>query len=366
MKQISVTHLITTIEIGGAENQLLILIKQQIQMGYEVRVVPLKGKLTLKPIIQELGAEVDSSLIGISKILQLQRLWVKLKTYNGIVHCHLPQAEIYGNICAGSNSRLIASRHFGGQFYPGVNRFLSTVISLIFSLRTKKLISISETVRDVLISNHEVANIKKIVTVEYGFEIPDNRHDGRGEIYSKHANTNDHLIIGMVSRLSPEKRLDLALHAFEQFLGHFPNAKLIICGEGLELSQLHRLCVNLGINSSVQFVGKVSDIQSWYERFDIFLHTSEFEGFGMVYLEAMSNYLPIVTLTSAGVIDSLKDVRGITLVDLPQDSKAIAKSLIKAAKIDRESIKASYKLALTRYDPSCMAKKIERIYIDLT
>ena len=45
MKQISVTHLITTIEIGGAENQLLILIKQQIQMGYEVRVVPLKGKL---------------------------------------------------------------------------------------------------------------------------------------------------------------------------------------------------------------------------------------------------------------------------------------------------------------------------------
>jgi glycosyltransferase involved in cell wall biosynthesis len=289
-----------------------------------------------------------------------------LRTYKGIVHCHLPQAEIFGNICAGSNSRLVASRHFGGQFYPGVNRSLSTVMSLIFSLRTKKLISISESVRDVLISNREVANVKKIVTVEYGFEIPVNRLNGRGEIYSEHANTNDHLIIGMVSRLSPEKRLELALHAFEQFLGYFPNAELIICGEGVQLSQLQRLSVTLGINSSIRFVGKVSDIQSWYEKFDIFLHTSEFEGFGMVYLEAISNYLPIVTLTSGGVVDSLKDNPGITLVDLPQDSKAVTKSLIKAAKIDRETIRASYDLALTKYDPNCMAKKIERIYTDLT
>jgi hypothetical protein len=40
----SVTHVITTIELGGAEKQLLILAEQQILLGFQVSVIFLKGK----------------------------------------------------------------------------------------------------------------------------------------------------------------------------------------------------------------------------------------------------------------------------------------------------------------------------------
>ena len=364
MRQTSVTHVITTIEIGGAENQLLLLIREQIQMGYLVRVIPIKGRLTLKEIIEEMGVEVDSSLLGKSTIRQILQLRKLLKKFDGIIHCHLPQAEIFATICAGSNSKLVASRHFGGQFYPGVNKRISKVLSRIFSLRTDAIIAVSESVKSFLLSSHEVVDARKIVVVEYGYKPKNNRLHRRVSVRSDGSTSGNHLVVGMLSRLSIEKRIDKALHAHKELIELSPNAELIICGEGPELAELIRISETLGLTSSVQFVGKVTDVHSWYEKFDVFLHTSDFEGFGMVYLEAMSNYLPIVTLNHTGVVESLRQFNSVTIVECPQDPRTIALSILAATRIDKESIKANFDIAIRKFDPSLMAKKIECIYFE--
>ncbi len=69
-----VTHLITTIERGGAEKQLLTLASEQVQSGLNVLVLYLKGKPDLKNEFEESGVEVNNLLVGKSFLKQVALL----------------------------------------------------------------------------------------------------------------------------------------------------------------------------------------------------------------------------------------------------------------------------------------------------
>ena len=69
-----VTHLITTIERGGAEKQLLTLASEQVQSGLNVVVLYLKGKPDLRNEFEESGAEVNNLLVGKSFLKQILSL----------------------------------------------------------------------------------------------------------------------------------------------------------------------------------------------------------------------------------------------------------------------------------------------------
>ena len=66
-----VTHLITTIERGGAEKQLLTLATEQVQAGLEVVVLYLKGKPDLRNEFKAAGVEVNNLLVGKSFTKQI-------------------------------------------------------------------------------------------------------------------------------------------------------------------------------------------------------------------------------------------------------------------------------------------------------
>ena len=57
-----VTHLITTIERGGAEKQLLTLASEQVQSGLKAEVFFLKGKPDLKNEFENTAMEMNSAV----------------------------------------------------------------------------------------------------------------------------------------------------------------------------------------------------------------------------------------------------------------------------------------------------------------
>ena len=91
-----VLHLITTINRGGAENQLLILAEEQIKNGLNVEIVPIKGSNELKNEFEALGAKVDSTILNKNLIRQILILRKKIRQSKSqyLVHSHLPRAEI--------------------------------------------------------------------------------------------------------------------------------------------------------------------------------------------------------------------------------------------------------------------------------
>lgn len=110
-------------------------------------------------------------------------------------------------------------------------------------------------------------------------------------------------IILMASRLSPEKRIDLAMEVFKKIINKFPLAGLVICGEGPEEVKLRKLIKQLGLYDKVMILPWQKDLLSYYKTADIFLLTSEFEGYGMTIIEAGSAGSPMV-VTKVGIAKS--------------------------------------------------------------
>ena len=73
MNQKKIIHLITTIEFGGAEKQLLILARNQIKQGFKVEVFYLKGKPELKSKFEDAGVKVNSLLVDRPFIFQVTK-----------------------------------------------------------------------------------------------------------------------------------------------------------------------------------------------------------------------------------------------------------------------------------------------------
>lgn len=101
-------------------------------------------------------------------------------------------------------------------------------------------------------------------------------------------------IILTVSRLSHEKNLELLINAFNMISKE--NLYLIIVGDGPERRYLEELVKRLNLSKKIIFTGIRNDVERFYQTADLFVLTSKYEGFGLVYLEAMSTGLPCIGL----------------------------------------------------------------------
>ena len=90
------------------------------------------------------------------------------------------------------------------------------------------------------------------------------------------------------------------IKGFNQLKDGFPLVKLVIVGDGPVRSKLSRLGKELGLDSSLIWLGERNDISELLRCFDIFVQTSIFEGMSNTILEAMASGLPIVATATGG------------------------------------------------------------------
>jgi len=101
-------------------------------------------------------------------------------------------------------------------------------------------------------------------------------------------------IILTVGRLSHEKNLEMLINAFNKISNE--NLFLLIVGDGPERMFLEELVKRLKLTKKIIFTGIRNDIERFYKIADLFVLTSKYEGFGLVYLEAMSSGIPCIGL----------------------------------------------------------------------
>lgn len=101
-------------------------------------------------------------------------------------------------------------------------------------------------------------------------------------------------IVLVVARLEPEKNIEAAVRAFGEIVKAQPSAGLLIIGDGSGAGALHALVEFLGLKNRVKFLGARSPYP-YYKAADVLLVTSDFEGYGMVIVEALAASLPVVS-----------------------------------------------------------------------
>jgi len=150
-------HLITTIEFGGAEKQLLILARNQIKQGLEVEVFYLKGKPELKTKFEDLGVKVNSLLVDQPFIFQVTKFRKLIRRNKSFVHAHLPQAELVAALAC-NKKKFIISRHNFEPFWPNKPKLVSVLLSRFVTSRAYSGIAISKAIKNYLLSAKEVKN----------------------------------------------------------------------------------------------------------------------------------------------------------------------------------------------------------------
>jgi glycosyltransferase involved in cell wall biosynthesis len=96
------------------------------------------------------------------------------------------------------------------------------------------------------------------------------------------------LVIGTVSVLREEKRLDLLLKAFAKVSREHPGLQLVLAGGGAERENLERLAAALGIRDACWFEPEVADAASWLRSIDVFVLPSRSEALSNSLMEAMA------------------------------------------------------------------------------
>ena len=141
----------------------------------------------------------------------------------------------------------------------------------------------------------------------------------------------DAWVVGNVGRLHPDKDQATLIRGFAQALPQLPAGSLLaIMGSGRLEAELKALAVELGMATSVRFLGQVPNARRYFKAFDAFVLSSDHEPFGMVLLEAMAAGVPLICSDCGG---GREVVEGVGVLFPLRDIASLAQSLVHTSRL---------------------------------
>lgn len=183
----------------------------------------------------------------------------------------------------------------------------------------------------------------------------------RSELRLKY-NLNGKFVIGNVARFMRQKNHAFTLDLFKVILQKEPNAILMLLGDGELLEPMKQKAKELGIESSIMFMGNVNNVNEMYQAMDVFLLPSLFEGLPVVGIEAQAAGLKCIF--SNTITDEVKVTDNIEFLDLNKDSlekwadRILSYKEYERKNTEKEIIDAGYSIEEE-------AKKLQELYIKM-
>lgn len=207
--------------------------------------------------------------------------------------------------------------------------------------KTDKIICANHYVAELIKENLTSKEIPKISIINPGIEpIIPVFDESKVKFFKEKYILNNRIVFLSIARLVKRKGADMLILAMRQALKRNPNLLLIIIGNGPEQESLNKLIKEYNLQANIKILNDVDDKEKdlWLKACDVFAMTArqignDFEGFGIVYLEAGLYGKPVIAGKSGGVADAVIDnVTGL-MVD-PESVDDIAGAIIKLAEYE--------------------------------
>ncbi|MFH1376323.1 MAG: glycosyltransferase family 4 protein [Candidatus Woesearchaeota archaeon] len=184
------------------------------------------------------------------------------------------------------------------------------------------------------------------------------------DIKKKYNIKKDEKIVFSLQRLHKRKGLEYLILAAKKVLANKPNIKFIIGGKGPELNNLKVLAKRLRLEKNIIFAGFIPDeeLNNYYQTADLFSLPSLYEGFGIVYVDALINGLPIATTKCGGSEEMVNKSNGILVK--PKSSEQLANAILEV--LNKTWNKKEIKKNAEKYKWENIIKKYEEIYEKLS
>jgi len=141
-------------------------------------------------------------------------------------------------------------------------------------------------------------------------------------------------LLGCVGVLLPDKGQEWLIRALAEVKKEFPEAKLLLAGDGPRRGPLESLARELGLKDNVIFAGFVKDVENVYGALDVFLLPSFFEALNNSLLAAMTYEIPSIAFNKGALGEIIEDGKSGLLVSGP-DTSEISEACLRILR-DRE------------------------------
>lgn len=302
INKIKVMLIISNLEFGGAQRQLVELANNLSRDDFDVMVcslsqyIPLGSGLDLpdeKVVIIQKKSKYDISVVfRLSKVLRENKV--------DVLHAFLFDAEIAARI---------ASAMAGVAVMVGSERNSN------YRIKRNQMVAyrLTKNLRDVCIANSRAGaefNAQELGYPEKHYAVVRNGVDtnrfqaGNGtQLRESLGISQDQFVIGMFASFKEQKNHGMLFHAVKELTSSDRNFRVVLLGEELHggaqgtttyVQKIHELVGRLGIRDYCLFVGNQDDVEAYYRICDVTVLPSKFEGTPNVVLESMASGVPVI------------------------------------------------------------------------
>lgn len=294
---IRLVHILTSFDIGGAEQLVLDLCRRFDRTRFDVTVVAVVRGGPLRSEFHDVGIPTEvvgkRTRVGLGTIRHLTALLRDLRPT--IVHTHLFGGDTWGRIAAlRAGVRHLISTEHNVNLDEG---FVKRAVKRWLGARTERIIAVSDAVRNYSVNVDRVPP-GKVVVILNGVDL-ERFHPVPREVRGARFLS--------VGRLVPQKGHDILLDAFAVLRDALPRATLTIVGDGPMRPQLMEQVRAYRIADRVTFLGLRRDLPDLYARADIAVFPSRWEGLGIAAIEAAASGLPVIATAVGGFQEVIRD-----------------------------------------------------------
>ena len=323
MQHKKIIHIITQLELGGAQKTTLALLEQISNPNCEIHLITSPGGLledNARSIqgLQILLLPTLSREINIFKdAVSFWQILRYLKCENpSIVHTHSSKAGVLGRWaakCAGVK-KIFHTVH-GWPFYIETNiivRSLYICLEKVTSWITTKLIVVSnadlkEGLKYVNKDRSKYAKIPYGIKSSVFLQIDHKNRNNNVALRKSLGIEKDACVVGNIACFKPQKAPFDFIKVAKGVMEKNVNVQFLSVGDGLLRPAAEKLALKVGLNGRVKFLGWQKDMISILSIVDIVLSTSRWEGLPVVFLEAMASGVPIIATDVGGASEVVKD-----------------------------------------------------------
>ena len=239
-----------------------------------------------------------------------------------VIHCAraLPEALSATMALAGRGGQYVCWLHGEELGFASTSRELTWLARRMYR-GAAAVIANSENSRDLLVREWHVP-VSRVHVIHPGVDTDRFRPDVDGRSLRAQVAAEGDVMFLSVGRLQRRKGHDMTLRALARLRQTMPRVRYVIVGAGPHQAQLEADAATLGVTDIVHFAGPASevDLPRWYTAADVFVMPNrsdgvDFEGFGIVFLEAAAAGLPVIGGLSGGVPEAVEDAVTGRLVD---------------------------------------------------
>ena len=163
------------------------------------------------------------------------------------------------------------------------------------------------------------------------------------------------------------KGLPTMLRALPRVLEQHPEYRLVVVGRYTNQVAIQGLAADLGVQDRVLFAGYQDNetVQAWHQRAKVFIMPSLMEGFGIVFLEAMRAWTPVIATRVGGIPEVVRDGENGLLVPPNQPDKLAdsCNRLLREADLYGR-LTTGARQTMQRFTPQAMIDSTETFFLD--